>query len=218
MSAYPPDPPGGEPATRPRERRREARAAAPQRALAGRLSDNGVRVGAIAVILAVVAVILVLVLHTGGSSNQQNSAQGGGPTLPFNITFPPSWTPVHHGQLATYPGNPVMVLLRENHTGVVVITRARSDPKLGLSTLGPTVAKRIADRFPDTRTTASKLINVRSGKAFYYSFVRTQAGTVNALLVVPAGAVTYEFNSVTPGNQSQAAKEVGQIFASFRAT
>jgi hypothetical protein len=176
-----------------------------------------VRLGVVLVIVA--AVVVAIVVGGGGSSNSTLTAGGpvgSAPTAPaFNVTFPSSWSAVPASQLSAYAGNPVAVLLRQGRTGLIVVTRARSNPKLGLTTLGSTLSKAIASRFPDAKTVTVKLVKVRSGDAFYYAFIRTKAGTVNALLVVPAGAITYELNSVVPGNQPDAAREVGQIFLSF---
>jgi hypothetical protein len=183
------------------------------------LSNNLVRVGAVAVII--VAVVVAILIGGSGSSNTQKTFTGGGPAAsapnatPFNVTFPFSWTAVPASGLAAYPGHPVAVLLRQDKTGLIVISRARSNPKLGLTTLGPTLAKAITGKFSDAKSVTSKIVKVGSGQAFYYALVRTKAGTVNALLIVPAGAVTYELNSVVPGNQPVAAREVGRIFLSF---
>ena len=190
----------------------------------GRLvfSSNLVRMGALIVIAA--AVGAAFLLGGGGSSNTQTTLTTGGsplasgaPAAPrFNLSLPSSWSAVPASRLAAYRGHPVAVLLRKNRTGLVVVTSTRSNPKLGLAALGPSLAKQIAARFPDAKTVSAKLVTVRAGTAFYYSFVRTKAGTVNGVLVVPAGAVTYQLNSVTPGDQPQAAKEIGRIFVSFR--
>lgn len=175
-------------------------------------------------LLIVAAVVAAFFLGGGGSSNTRTThtagaspLASGAPAAPrFNLSLPSSWSAVPVSRLAGYPGHPVAVLLRKNRTGLVVITSARSNPKLGLAKLGPSLAKQIGARFPDAKTVLSRLVTLRAGPAFYYSFVRTKAGTVNGVLVVPAGAVTYQLNSVTPGDQPQAAKEIGQIFASFR--
>lgn len=206
MSSYPPQPPGGQP--------RPPAAASP-------FSNSLVRLGAVAVIG--VAVILAFALGGGGSSNTSTtfSSNGSPPVAgaaagpPFQLSLPATWSAVPASQLSAYAGDPIAVLLRANHTGVIVITAARSNPKLVLSSLGPLVAKRITSRFPDAKTVTAKIVAVRAGQAFYYSFVRTSARTVNAILVVPAGSVTYELNSVVPGDQTQAAKEIGQILLSF---
>jgi phage tail protein X len=185
-------------------------------------SSNLVRLGAVVMIVA--AVVAAFLLGGGASSNTQTTLTARGSPLAsgsqaaprFNLSLPPSWSAVPASRLAAYPGHPVAVLLRKNRTGLIVITSSRSNPKLGLAALGPSLAKNIAARFPDAKTVSAKLVTVRAGTAFYYSFVRTKAGTVNGVLVVPAGKVTYQLNSVTPGDQPQAAKEVGQIFLSFR--
>jgi hypothetical protein len=231
MSTYPPHPPSPPPQDPPPEPHRPLPTQPPPppvapapnfRRRSSLLSNNLVRIGAIAVIA--VAIVVAIVVGSGGSANTQTTFQGGGPTpgasgpaaAPFHLSFPSSWSAVPASGLAKYPGSPAAVLLRQARTGLIVVTRARTNPKLSLSALGASIAQQISARFHDARTVGTKLVKVKAGKALYYAFLRTQAGTVNAVLVVPAGAYTYELNSVVPGNQPHAATEVGQIFLSFK--
>jgi hypothetical protein len=184
-------------------------------------SSNVFRLGVVTVVVVAVLAALLLGGGNGSSSSSQTILRGGGsspgaPAAPrFNLSFPSAWTAVPVGQLATYAGHPVAVLLRAKHTGLIVITGARSNPSLTLTQLGPSISKKITSSFKDARTVSAKLVTVPAGKAFYYSFVRTKAGTVNALMVVPAGTITYQLNSVVPGDQPLAAREIGKIFLSF---
>jgi hypothetical protein len=215
MSTQPPAPPQA-PAPGPTQGQPSQ---SPQRGWGKVFSNNFVRFGLVALIVA--AVVVAILVGSGGSSHKAKTLTAGGPVPgapaapAFNLSYPSSWSQVPASQLSAYPGKPVAVLLRKNRTGLIVITRARTNPKLGLPTLGPVLAKKISARFHDAKTVASRTIHVNAGRAFYYSFARTKAGTVHGLLVVPAGAVTYELNSVAPGDQPQAARDIGQIFRSF---
>jgi hypothetical protein len=72
-------------------------------------------------------------------------------------------------------------------------------------------------RLPDFQRRSSRVVRVRSGSAFFYSYVRRRKGTVHTVTVVPAGNRSFAVDTVTPGGDEQAAREAAQMILSFDA-
>jgi hypothetical protein len=177
-------------------------------------------------ILAVAAAVLVLGGDDddgGGSGGPElRTLEAGGPSdaapaaAPLTLSHPASWSEVPKDQLtAQGPGETLAVLRREGRTGLLVVTRQASSDDLDLETLGERLGKQLKRGLPDAREVAARPTQLPAGDAFVYSFVRSRAGTVHTIVVVPSGAETYVLNSVVPSGDDTAAQESGEIVRSL---
>jgi hypothetical protein len=181
--------------------------------------------GLAVVAVAVVAVILLTGDDDDGGSGGAGSVRTielGGPTddapaaPKFKLSIPPTWDEVPKEQLTDARGEPLVVLRRENRTGLLVVTRQSSAKDLDLETLGKRLGKEVKSGVADAREVASRPTRLPAGDAYVYSFVRRKAGTAHTIVVVPSGPSTYVLNTVIPSGEKQAAQESGEIVRSLR--
>jgi hypothetical protein len=161
--------------------------------------------------LAVGAFFGVRALTDNGGGTLRGS---GGAT--FSLDYPSSWSPLSADELAKQPGSPQAVLRRDGKSGLVIVKgerkRARGDAKFARQ-----LDREFAKRFPDFKKGSSKIIQTDAGNAFYYSYARSKAGTVNTVVIVPSPGGSYVLNTVVPAGNVEAAREVGHIIVSFNA-
>jgi hypothetical protein len=174
----------------------------------------------------VVAVGVAVLLLVGGDDDgsggpELRTLEAGGPSdiapaaTPFTLTHPTTWTEIPDEQLAAVPGEPLAVLRRESRSGLLVVTRQPTGENLDLEKLGSRLGKQVRSGLKDAREVAARPTQLPAGDAFVYSFVRTRAGTVHSIVVVPSGRETYVLNSVVPSGDDEAAQEVGEIVRSL---
>jgi hypothetical protein len=179
--------------------------------LHGRLSFLRGWVGlTVAGLVALGAVIVAVALFTGGSSssNRDNA---------FNISYPSSWNPLSKQKLAALPGHPVTVLRRNDGQGLLVIRRQLGTPPADLNMLGADFARQLRRRDPSLKIHTQKIVEIRSGQALYTSYI-SKKGTVQTVIVVPAGKQTYTINTFSRGGADNVAREIGKMILSFDAT
>lgn len=164
-------------------------------------------------LVAVGVIILAVALLTGGSGS---SGTAGGSDS-FNISYPKTWSPLPKGKLASLPGHPLAVLRRNDGHGLVVIRRQAGTPPADLNVLGADVARQLKRRDPSLKIHTQKLVKIRSGQALFTSYI-SKKGTVQSVVVVPAGKQTFMINSFSPGGADNVAREIGRMIVSFDAT
>ncbi len=100
--------------------------------------------------------------------------------------------------------------------GIVVIN-VEPPSKASLAQLSKQLQAKLSEQIPDFELVKAHTVQVRAGPALSISYARTQKGTANTLLVVPAAGHLYTLNAVVPAGQEGAAKEAGSILSSFDA-
>jgi hypothetical protein len=135
----------------------------------------------------------------------------------FTVRYPPNWKPLSKDELGLLAGSPITALRRKDRSGFVVIRAEKGRAGGDLNNFADELARTLKKRVPDFEGRSAKLIKVRSGKAFYLSYIRKRAGTLHSLVVVPAGSKTYTLNTVSNGRAAQSAREIGGIVVSFDA-
>jgi len=60
-------------------------------------------------------------------------------------------------------------------------------------------------------------VKLRSGTALFTSYIRKKTGTVQSVVVVPAGSRTFTINTISRGGANGVAREIGKMIVSFDA-
>ena len=165
-----------------------------------------------AVLVAAVAAVAIA-LGTGGGDSRAGARELRGPG--FTLAYPAGWAPAGAAQLARTPGRPAAVVRRADGKGIVIV-RAKAAPRDGsLRALTADLTKRLGKRFPDFRFVSSRVVRVRGGNAFLYTFLRTRERTAQSIALVKVGATSYTLDAVAAAGDQRAARETAAIVRSF---
>jgi hypothetical protein len=135
---------------------------------------------------------------------------------PFTLTLPAGWASVPEDQLSSLPGSPLAVVQRTDGAGVVIIN-TQPPSNASLTALAKKVEKDLKKTIPDFKPIGTNTLNLEAGQAAVISYARTEAGTADTLVVVPAGGRIYTLNAVIPGGDENAVKQAIGIIRTFDA-
>lgn len=179
-----------------------------------RRTPRRVAIGAAVGVL--VAGVAASILFRGGADHGARTLNG--PTGDaFSVRYPSTWKPLSKHSLRTAPGHPLAALERKDRKGLVVIRREQGRAGGDLNRFAAQLRRVLERRFSDFQGRHAKLIKVRAGKAFFVSYIRKRAGTIQSLVIVPVGRKTYTLNTISSGTAKSVAREVGRIIVSFDA-
>lgn len=135
------------------------------------------------------------------------SATWTAPDRSFSIATPKGWKAVAAGPAAT-------VLQRTDRRGLVVIRR-RAAVRGSFAALTRTLTRRLDSKLPDFWPAGARVARLGTGRGLVYTFVRRDAGTVQSIVVAPAGERSYTLDLVAPGDARDVARELGGMVRSF---
>jgi hypothetical protein len=186
---------------------------------AGRLrqaSRPGVGRGALALAaLATVAAGTFLLVELRGGGSTGGTLRGDS-NDPFTLSYPQSWRPLSQDELDALPGRPLAVVRRKDGKALAVLRREGRAPK-SFSAFSTPLSRALEKRIPDFQRLSSRIVTLRAGKAFFYSYLRKRQGTVHTVVLIPAGNRSYALNTVSRGSSEEVAREVARIILSFDA-
>lgn len=175
-------------------------------------SGIGRRLGLVLLLLALAAAcVFVVKALTGGEEDSAGKLSGAGG---FRLSYPEGWQPLSQERLAALPGKPLAVLRRADGKGYVVLRGQKRAPQ-DFGRFSGDLTRELSRRVPDFQKQSSRLVKIRAGEAFFYSYIRKRKGTVHSVLVVPAGDRSYAFNTVSRGGAQDVARETARIILSF---
>jgi hypothetical protein len=169
-------------------------------------------VAGVALLLA--ATLAVNALTGGGDDGAGNQLQGSS-TDSFKLSYPDGWRPLSKKRLDALPGNPLAVLRRKDGKGYVILRKEDKRAPRDFGQFSGELTRELEQRVPDFQKQSSRVVKIRAGEAFFYSYIRKRAGTVHSVLVVPAGKRSYAFNTVSRGGATDVARETAKIILSF---
>jgi hypothetical protein len=161
------------------------------------------------VMVAAVAVFFAVSALTG-----DETVEGPNKDNAFKLVLPSSWRAFSKEELAKAPGKPLAVLRRKDGKGFLVVRRSGRLPA-NLNAFAGQLDKEFKSRFKDFQRQSAKTVEVRAGKAFFYSYIRKSNGTVNSVTIVPAPKGTFTLNGVSKGGEKDVARELGRMIVSF---
>jgi len=172
-------------------------------------------------LLAIIAAVAIGVIVLTGDDDSDSGGGGGGTTTAtgpsgneFTLQIPDGWSEVAADKRQGLPGDPLMVLQRDDQKGLVVVNVQQGKVK-NFDKQVKTLDRRLNKAIPDFKKVNARIVNVKAGKALLYSYARQERGTAHTLLVVPAGDKSYTVNGAIPAGENDAAAEMGAILLSF---
>jgi hypothetical protein len=173
----------------------------------------------VALLAMIAAVVIGVILLTGDDDN--DSGGGGGTTTvtgpagnEFTLQIPDGWSEVAADQRDALPGDPLMVVQRDEQKGLVVVNVQQGKVN-NFDKQVKTLDSRLGKAIPDFKKVGARIVDVKAGKALLYSYAREERGTAHSLLVVPHGDRSYSLNGAVPAGENDAAREMGAILLSF---
>lgn len=163
--------------------------------------------------LAILALI-GLVNLAGGSGDSPPAHTYTAPGHAFSIAVPSGWRTLSGAELARVQGGAAAVLRRSDGRGVVVVRRTAA-VRGDLRAVAVALTADLRSRFAGFRLVSARLVRVRAGGAFLYTFVRGASGTAQSLAITRVRGITYRIDSVVRGDSPDAARDAGAIVASF---
>jgi hypothetical protein len=175
----------------------------------------GKRNVALLVGLVVIVVAAFLVIKSlGGDDEGKRGQLKGSSRDAFTLSYPASWRPLGKQELRALAGRPLAVLRRKDGKGFVVVRREKRAPK-DFSVFSSDLTSALEKRVPDFQKRSSRVVKIRAGTAFLYSYIRKRRGTVHTVVIVPAGKRSYALNTVSRGGSEDVARQVARIILSF---
>jgi hypothetical protein len=162
-------------------------------------------------------VAAVMFFKGGNDKNTAGTVTGPNKANAFKISYPNSWQPQSTAKAAAAPGHPLAIIRQKDGKGYVIIRREKGNPPANLAKLGTTLGAQLQRRIPDLKLRSSKTVKIRSGTALFTSYIRKKTGTVQSVVVVPAGNRTFTINTISRGGANDVAREIGKMIVSFDA-
>ena len=170
----------------------------------------------VALVAALAGAALAAVLITGigsgdGSEPRAKELRGKG----FTLAYPAGWAPVSADGLATMRAKPAAVVRRVDGNGTVVVRQTAAPKDQSLRKLTRDLTTGLQRRFPDFSFVSARVVPVRAGDAFLYTFARTKARTAQTVALVRVGRANFTVNGIARTGDPRAAQEVAAIVRSF---
>jgi hypothetical protein len=133
----------------------------------------------------------------------------------FAIGYPAGWAPAPAAKLAQLPGHPAAVVQRKDGKGVVIVRRKAAPKDQSLKSLTRSLNAGMAKRFDDFRFVSARVVRVRAGNAFLYTFLRTRQKTAQSIALIRVGKANFTLDAVAASGDVRSAREVAAIVRSF---
>jgi hypothetical protein len=170
------------------------------------------------VILVAAAALLIAVFGFGwlrGSPGQHASVGSSGSAIPrINLVLPNDWARVSASSVTGAPKAALAVIQRRDKTALLVILRTTSVPSFGRA-FSTTLNRQLAGRYADYKFISAKVITIRPGKVFVFSYLRAKQGLLHTITIVPAGSQGYVVTTASPPSARKAAAEIGTMLHSI---
>jgi len=170
---------------------------------------------------AVIAIVVVALLAAAfaakaltGDDQKKGELKGTAGNETFKLSYPEGWRAVPKDKLRSLPGRPLAIVRRSDGKGYVILRKEKRAPT-NFNAFSADLTRALDKRVPDFQRQSSRIVQLRAGKAFFYSYIRKRAGTVHTVVVVPAGNRSYAINTVSQGGSEKVARETARIILSF---
>jgi hypothetical protein len=166
--------------------------------------------------LAGAAITVLIVLASGASHDGPKRAteiRGGD----FAMAFPAGWSAVTADRLVKLPGAPTAMVRRKDGHGTVVVHRKAAPKNQSLRTMTKDLTTQLKGRFADFRFVSARVVRLRGGNAYLYTFLRTRAKVAQSIAIVRVGKTSFTLDAVAAAGDASAAREVAAIVRSFGA-
>jgi hypothetical protein len=142
--------------------------------------------------------------HRAGAAQQQA----------FTVALPAHWHELTAAQLKALSKPAVAAYARDDGTALVTIRRAGAAPVISADFVH-SLDQRFRSRLSDYVPVSARVITTKAGGAFFFSYVRRNLGTLDTIVLVPAGKQSYLLDSVSNPGSLAATHDVGRIINTF---
>lgn len=177
--------------------------------------SSGLKASAAALLAAAVVVAVIGVFSTREDHPKTNTKALHSQALGFSLTYGKGWTPAPAATLANVPSKPAALLRRNDRKGLVTVRQTGSARMAQPRKLAIDMRRDLARRFPDFRAVSARVVPIRAGHAFLFTFVRTRSRVVQTIALAEVGKRTFQLEGIVPGDAPQAARETAAILSSF---
>ncbi len=177
--------------------------------------STGLKASAAALLAAAMAVAVIGVFSARPDHPKTGTKALHSQALGFSMTYGKGWSAVPPAALAKVPSKPAAMLRRNDRKGLVTVRQTGSARMADPRKLALGMRRDLARRFPDFRAVSARVVPIRSGHAFLFTFVRTRSRVVQTIALAAVGSRTFELQGIVPGDSPQAARETAAILSSF---
>jgi hypothetical protein len=161
------------------------------------------------------AAVTAAILLTTGSGKPSTPTAKELRGADFALAYPSDWTAVPADQLARIDGRPAAIVRKGDGHGTIVVRRKAAPKNQTLRALTADLTAGLERRFTDFRFVSARVIQVRGGNAFLYTFARTQQKTAQSIALIKVGKTNFTLDVVARGGDAATAREAAAIVRSF---
>jgi len=132
----------------------------------------------------------------------------------FTFTLPSNWHELTPAELKKLSKPAVAAYARNDGTALVTIRQEGAAPVISADFV-QSLDQRFRSKLSDYVPVSARVITTKAGGAFFFSYVRQKLGTLDTIVLVPAGAHSYVLDSVSNPGSLAATHDVGQIINTF---
>jgi hypothetical protein len=162
---------------------------------------------------AAVAAGVIAGMGAGDSGSQPRAKELRGKG--FTLAYPAGWAPMSADALTRVEGRPVALVRRADGNGTVIVRQTAAPKDQSLRKLTGDLTAGLERRFADFSFVSARVVPIRGGDAFLYTFTRTEAQTAQSIALVRVGKANYTVNGVARSGDPRAAQQVAAIVRSF---
>jgi hypothetical protein len=138
-----------------------------------------------------------------------------GPNGAFKLRYPKTWKVISPADLGVKEGNPLAAVRQDKGQAFLVVQEQQGKLAESRKAIAAGLTAKLKKDIKDFQFVSSAEVKLPAGDALSYTFVRSQSGQVQNLVVIPKGATTYTLNSVVSGKAEKAATEVSDMIKTF---
>jgi hypothetical protein len=134
-----------------------------------------------------------------------------GPKSAYTLRYPKGWEEVRKN----VPKDALVSMVKRSDNKATLIVQQRGKLEQDFDEVQSDLTKQLKKEIKDFKLVKANQVKIPAGDALSYTFVRTQSGRVQNLIVVPSKDKTYTLNAVIAAKADTAAREVAAIVRSF---
>jgi len=166
----------------------------------------------IAAVVVIFAAVAVAVWYFASHSTPKTSSPPAA-VKTIHLTYPSDWRAVSVKTVRGVPSDALIVLQRKDKSGVVIVLSGGRAPAFNTAsadTIGVTLAK----TYGDYKFLSARVLRLKLGKAFLFSYLRTKQGMLHTITFIPVGNRSFLIETASPPSNGKVGTEIGKILES----
>lgn len=162
-------------------------------------------------LIAVTAALAAYLLFFNSAGGTLTGPEGSA----FTIQYRDNWHALDREEVERIDPSLLAVLKRNNGKGTITV-REEGRADKDYEKYSRELAGELSRRIPDFKQVSAHTVKLRSGGAFFYSYISERSGDVTTIVLVPDGDRSFVINSSSSGGDDQTAEEIGKMIRSFQ--